>query len=170
VAGAAIAEDKKPAAAPAAKEAAPKADAAKAKAPKGAKPRVITGMVEAVDAAAGTVTVKGRKEAVSLKAAEGLKLDDVKAGDKVTVTFKGDALSKIVKAKGGKGAACCPGCTCKDCKDCPKGKACKDCPKCKDCKDAKSCKDCPKAEKKAMKGAKGKAACENCPQAEAPAK
>lgn len=151
LAGAAVAEEKKaPAAAPATKEAPAKGKAVKA--------RTITGPVEAVDAAAGTVTVKGRKETVSLKAAEGVKLDEVKVGDKVTVTFKGDSLTKLVRAKAGKAGCpkCCPDCKCKDCKDCPKD--CKDCPGCK------HCKDCPKA---ADRGGKG---CENCPKSGDPAK
>jgi hypothetical protein len=126
LAGAAVAEEKKPAAAPAAKE-------APAKAPKAAKPRVITGMVEAVDTAAGTVTVKGRKEAVTLKAAEGVKLDEIKAGDKVTVTFRGETASKVVKAKAGKGAGC------------------KDCPKAAKADKPAGCMNCPKADAAAPK-------------------
>lgn len=146
VAGVVVAEETKATAAPAAKE------AAAAKAGKTAKSRVLTGSVEAVDAAAGTITVKGRKQAVTLKAAEGVKLEDVNTGDKVTVTFKGESLSKVVRAKSGKAGCpkCCKDCKCKDCKDCPKD--------CKDCSGCKDCKDCPKA-------AKGGRNCKECPNA-----
>jgi NAD-dependent DNA ligase len=142
VAGAAVAEEPKaPAAAPAAKEAPAKKAAGKV-----SKVRVITGAVESVDAAAGTLAVKGRKETVTLKAAEGVKLDEIKVGDKVTVTFRGDALSKVVKAKAR---------AAKDCKNCPNDNNCKDCPKGshagkatkggKAAKADKACKECPQS-------------------------
>ena len=85
--------------------AAPAAKGVPAKKEAASKPRVLTGPLESIDAAAGAVTVKGRKETVTLKAAEGVRLDDFKVGDRVTVAFKGDALSKIVKPKDGKPAS-----------------------------------------------------------------
>ena len=117
VAGAAVADEKKaPASAPAAKEAPATKDAVKA-----AKARIFTGVIESVDAAAGTLSIKGRKETVTLKAAGGVKLDDLKVGDKVTGTFRGDVLSKVIKAKvkAAKGCKNCP--TDNNCKDCPQG-------------------------------------------------
>jgi len=68
------------------------ADAAEAKK---VKPRFITGTVEAVDAAAGTISVKGKVETISLKAGEKVKLDGIKVGDKVTATYSEGVASKI---------------------------------------------------------------------------
>jgi len=83
--------------APAEKKAAP---AGEKKASK-AKSQQVTGTVEAVDAAAGTITVKGKKGNVDLKAGEKVKLGDFKVGDKVVVKYSdGNAQSvKAVKAK-----------------------------------------------------------------------
>jgi hypothetical protein len=67
---------------PAKKEAEP----AKKEAAKKAKPKVVTGTIESLDAAAGTFSVKGKKETVQLKAGEKVKLGDFKVGDKVTAT------------------------------------------------------------------------------------
>jgi len=105
VVGFAVAAEKAaaPAAAPAAAKTAPAAEkAAPAAEKKAAKPKAtqVTGTVEALDAAAGTFTVKGKKGNVDLKAGEKVKLGDVKVGDKVVVKYAdGTALSvKAVKA------------------------------------------------------------------------
>ena len=96
VAGFAVAAEK--AAAPAAEKSA--TAAVKAPAAKKAKSHQFTGTVEAVDAAAGTFTVKGKKGNVELKAGDKVKLGDVKVGDKVVVRYaEGTALSlKAVKS------------------------------------------------------------------------
>jgi len=109
VAGFAVAAERKAASAPAAAPAAEKAPApapavekstAAKKAPKPASHQ-LTGTIEALDATAGTFTVKGKKGNVVLKAGGKVKLDDVKVGDKVVVKHAdGSALSvKAVKAK-----------------------------------------------------------------------
>ena len=108
VAGFALAashEKAAPAAAPAAAKPAPAAVKA---APTGekkaektaAKAQQVSGTIEAVDAAAGTLTVKGRKGNVDLKAGEKVKLGDVKVGDKVVVKYADGTASsvKVVKA------------------------------------------------------------------------
>ena len=68
---------------------------------KGPKGRQITGIVTAIDADAGTLTVRGRKGTVGLKAGAKVKLGAVKEGDQVLVKYAGDtALSvKRVTAK-----------------------------------------------------------------------
>jgi len=107
-AGFAVAADNamKAAPAPAKKEAAPApapAPAGEKKAEKAAKPKPVqvTGTIEAVDAAAGTFTVKGKKGNVDLKAGDKVKLGSFKVGDKVTVKYaEGKATSvKAAKAK-----------------------------------------------------------------------
>jgi len=80
---------------PAKKEAAP----AKKEAAKKAKAKVVTGTIEALDAAAGTFSVKGKKETVQLKAGQKVKLGDFKVGDKVTATYADGVASKVVAAK-----------------------------------------------------------------------
>lgn len=106
VAGFALAAEKKEAAPAEKKEAAP----AEKKAP--AKVKQVTGEVTAVDAAAKTLTVKGKAGDVALTAddkttvkigKEKKALGDVKVGDKVTVRYtemdgKNVAKSIIVKA------------------------------------------------------------------------
>ena len=103
VAGFAVAAEKAaaPAAAPAAEKAPAPEKAVKAKA------QLVTGTVEAVDAAAGTVTVKGKKGSVDLKAGEKVKLGDFKVGDKVVVKYADGTASsvKAVKAPKAKKAA-----------------------------------------------------------------
>ncbi|MBI5905473.1 MAG: hypothetical protein HZB86_07970 [Deltaproteobacteria bacterium] len=78
-----------------------KAEAPKAekKAEKAAKPKTqqVTGTIEALDAAAGTFTVKGKKGNVDLKAGEKVKLGDFKVGDKVLVKYA-DGTAKSVSA------------------------------------------------------------------------
>ena len=102
VAGFAVAAEKAaaPSAAPAAAKPAPAAEKAAPMAEKKTtKPKAqqVTGTVEAVDAAAGTLTVKGRKGNVDLKAGEKVKLGDVKVGDKVVVKYA-DGTASSVKA------------------------------------------------------------------------
>ena len=66
---------------------------------KAAKPKLsgVTGTIEALDAAAGTFTVKGKKGNVDLKAGEKVKLGDFKVGDKVVVKYA-DGTASSVKA------------------------------------------------------------------------
>ena len=65
------------------------------------KTHEVTGTIEALDAAAGTFTVKGKKGNVDLKAGEKVKLGGFKVGEKVVVKYAGDTASsvKAVKAK-----------------------------------------------------------------------
>lgn len=67
--------------------------AAKAKKAAGQK---VSGTIEALDVAAGTFTVKGKKGNVDLKAGENVKLDSFKVGDKVYVKY-GDGTASSVK-------------------------------------------------------------------------
>ena len=62
-----------------------------------AKTNLVSGTIEAVDAAAGTFTVKGKKGNVDLKAGEKVKLGDFKVGDKVVVKYA-DGTASSVKA------------------------------------------------------------------------
>ena len=73
-----------------------------AKTAKKAKSQQVTGTIEALDAAAGTFTVKGKKETVDLKAGEKVKLDSFKVGDKVYVKYADGTASSVkgVKATG----------------------------------------------------------------------
>jgi hypothetical protein len=90
------------AASPAASPAAEKAPAAK-KAPK-PKTVLATGTIEALDAAAGTFTVKGKKGSVDLKAGEKVKLGGYKVGDKVVVKYADGTASSVKAVKGAKAA------------------------------------------------------------------
>ena len=97
----AVAADEKkaaPAPAPAKAEPVKKAEPAKKEVAKKVKSKVITGTIEALDAKAGTFSVKGKKETFALKAGA-VKLDGFKVGDKVTVTFADGTASKLVAAK-----------------------------------------------------------------------
>ena len=108
VAGFAVAADKAPAAAPpspadpAATPAAEKAPVAK----KAAKPKApqVSGTIEALDVAAGTFTVKGKKGNVDLKAGEKVKLDSFKVGDKVVVKYADGTASSVKGVKAAKAA------------------------------------------------------------------
>lgn len=62
---------------------------------KGPKAHQITGTVTAIDADAGTLTVRGRKGTVGLKAGAKVKLGAVKKGDKVLVKYAGDTASSV---------------------------------------------------------------------------
>jgi hypothetical protein len=99
VAGFAVAADNAAKAAPAKKEAAPAAAPMAEK--KAAKPKAqkVTGTIEALDAAAGTLTVKGKKGNVDLKAGEKVKLGDFKVGDKVVVNYTDGAASSVKAVK-----------------------------------------------------------------------
>lgn len=72
------------------------ADAAEAKK---IKPRIITGTIETLDAAAGSFSVKGKVETVPLKAGEKVSLEGLKVGDKVTATYAEGVASKVVAAR-----------------------------------------------------------------------
>ena len=72
------------------------------KSAKAAKGQKVSGTIEALDAAAGTFTVKGKKGNVDLKAGEKVKLDSFKVGDKVYVKYADGTASSVkgVKATG----------------------------------------------------------------------
>jgi uncharacterized protein YxeA len=72
------------------------------KAAKAAKGQKVTGTIEALDAAAGTFTVKGKKETVDLKAGEKVKLDSFKVGDKVVVKYADGTASSVKAMKAAK--------------------------------------------------------------------
>lgn len=101
VAGLSLAQEKK--AAPAA---APKAEEKKAEPAKKEKAKVltVTGDVTAVDAAAKTVTIKGKDKDVTLNTS-GIKDLKVKVGDKVTAKYAekdGKNVAKSIKAAAAK--------------------------------------------------------------------
>jgi hypothetical protein len=112
VAGFAVAAEK--AAAPAAEKsatsaeksatAAEKSATSAKKSAKKAKSQQVTGTVEALDAAAGTFTVKGKKGNVDLKAGEKVKLDSFKVGDKVIVKYADGTASSVKAVKAAKAA------------------------------------------------------------------
>ncbi|HEY5576908.1 MAG TPA: hypothetical protein VIK46_01145 [Deferrimonas sp.] len=118
VAGLAVAEEK--AAAPAAEKSATAAEKSAASAEKSAasaeksataakkatkaKTNLVSGTIEAVDAAAGTFTVKGKKGNVDLKAGEKVKLGDFKVGDKVVVKYADGTASSVKAVKAAKAA------------------------------------------------------------------
>ncbi|HWS14596.1 MAG TPA: hypothetical protein VN450_00235, partial [Candidatus Methylomirabilis sp.] len=64
----------------------------------------VTGTVEMLDAAAGTLTVKGKKGNVDLKAGEKVKLGDFKVGDKVVVKYADGTASSVKAVKASKAA------------------------------------------------------------------
>jgi len=72
---------------------------------KGAKKRQITGIVKAIDEGAGTLTVKGRKGSVSLKAAEKVNLEGIVVGDRVLTKYSGGTASSVRKVAAGKASA-----------------------------------------------------------------
>jgi len=80
-----------------------KAEPAKVEAKK-AKSHQITGIVEAVDTAAGTLTVKGKKQSVSLKASDEVKLAKIHVGEKVLVHYRGDTAYSLKKVSARKTA------------------------------------------------------------------
>jgi colicin import membrane protein len=74
------------------------------KSAKKAKSQQVTGTIEALDGAAGTFTVKGKKGNVDLKAGEKVKLGDFKVGDKVTVKYADGTASSVKAVKAAKAA------------------------------------------------------------------
>lgn len=64
---------------------------------KSSKSHQLTGTVREVDAAAGTLTVQGRRRSVRLKAGEKVPLDRISAGDRVLVKYSGDIVSSVRK-------------------------------------------------------------------------
>jgi Cu/Ag efflux protein CusF len=106
VVGFAVAAEK--AAAPAAEKAATAVEKSAAVAEKSAtdakkaKPRLFTGTIESLDAAAGTLSVKGRKGNVDLRAGEKVKLGDFKIGDKVVVKHAEGTASSVKAVKAAK--------------------------------------------------------------------
>lgn len=64
---------------------------------KGAKVHQITGIVTAIDAGGGTLTVQGRKGTIGLKTGTKVKLGAVKKGDKVLVKYSGDTALRVTK-------------------------------------------------------------------------
>jgi hypothetical protein len=70
-----------------------------------AKTRSVTGTIAAIDPAAGTLTVKGRKGSVPLAAGNRAALDGFRVGDSVTVKYsEGTALSVTRKKPKGPAA------------------------------------------------------------------
>ena len=97
VAGFAVAADNAAKSAPAEKEAAPMAK-------KAAKGQKVSGTIEALDAAAGTFSVKGKKGNVDLKAGENVQLGDFNVGDKVVVKYADGTASSVKGVKAAKAA------------------------------------------------------------------
>jgi hypothetical protein len=77
---------------------------AKKSAKKSAKGQKVSGTIEALDAAAGTFTVKGKKGNVDLKAGEKVKLDSFNVGDKVVVNYADGTASNVKHVKAAKAA------------------------------------------------------------------
>lgn len=74
-----------------------KSEPAKKAQAKKEKSHQLTGIVEAVDDAAGTLTVKGRQTSVSLKASDKVDLSQIKVGEKVLVQYRGDTAYSLKK-------------------------------------------------------------------------
>jgi len=74
------------------------------KSAKKAKSQQVTGTIEAIDAAAGTFSVKGKKGNVDLKAGDKVKLGDFKVGDKVVVKYADGSASSVKAVKAAKAA------------------------------------------------------------------
>ena len=71
--------------------------ARKTTARKASKRRQVTGTVVAVDEAAGTLTVKGRRGPVTLKAGDKVKLEGIKIGDRVLSMYSGGTAFRVKK-------------------------------------------------------------------------
>lgn len=87
-------------------EAAKPAEPARKAETKKDKSHQLTGIVEAVDDAAGTLTVKGKKMSVSLKAGDKVDLSKIEVGEKVLVQYRGDtaySLKKVTARKASTG-------------------------------------------------------------------
>ena len=68
----------------------------------------VTGTIEAIDAAAGTFSLKSKKSSVNLKAGEKVQLGDFKVGDKVDVKYRGDTASEVKHDKSSKSKKAAP--------------------------------------------------------------
>jgi hypothetical protein len=64
------------------------------------KSQQVTGTIEALDAAAGTFTVKGMTGTLDLKAGKKVKLTGFKVGDKVSVKYADGTASSVKAVKG----------------------------------------------------------------------
>ncbi len=73
--------------------------------PTKAKAQLVSGVIESLDAAAGTFTVKGRKGNVDLKAGGKVKLETFKVGDKVVVKYADGTASSMKAVKAAKKSA-----------------------------------------------------------------
>ncbi len=104
VAGFAVAAEKAAVSAEKSATAADKSATDAKKSAKKAKSTKVTGTVEALDAAAGTFTVKGKKGNVDLKAGEKVTLGDFKVGDKVVVKYADGTASSVKAVKAAKAA------------------------------------------------------------------
>ncbi len=71
---------------------------------KKAKSHQITGIVETVDDAAGTLTVRGKKISVRLKAGDTVELSEIQVGEKVLVQYRGDTAYSVKKVSARKTA------------------------------------------------------------------
>jgi uncharacterized protein YxeA len=100
VAGFAVAADNVAKPAKAAEKSATSAE----KSAKKAKGQKVSGTIEALDVAAGTFTVKGKKENVDLKAGEKVKLGDFQVGDMVVVKYADGTASSVKGVKAAKAA------------------------------------------------------------------
>jgi len=61
------------------------------------KSHQITGVVEAVDDAAGTLTVKGNKASANLKVSDEVELSEIRVGEKVLVHYRGNTAYSVKK-------------------------------------------------------------------------
>jgi hypothetical protein len=68
----------------------------------------VTGTIEAIDAAAGTFSVKAKKSTVDLKAGNKVKLGNFKVGDKVSVRYLGDTASSVKHVRSTKSKKAAP--------------------------------------------------------------
>ena len=66
------------------------------------KSHQFTGIVDSVDAAAGTLMVRGKKESLRLKVSDEVSLEKIQVGDKVFVKYTGDTASSVKKVSGKK--------------------------------------------------------------------
>ncbi|MGW8320816.1 MAG: hypothetical protein ACWGSD_04620 [Thermodesulfobacteriota bacterium] len=61
------------------------------------KSHQITGVIEAVDEAAGTLTVKGNKASANLKVSDEVELSKIRVGEKVLVHYRGNTAYSVKK-------------------------------------------------------------------------
>lgn len=87
------------------------AESAKKTEAKKEKSHQLTGIVEAVDNAGGTLTVKGKKVSVSLRAGDTVDLSKINVGEKVLVQYRGNtaySVKKVTSTKAESGNAAKP--------------------------------------------------------------